>query len=139
MVIHEIHRLTPLVDINRIKWRSNVESLDCNFGKHIARFVGPQQFVTNAYTAPILFVGGSKSDYLTLVPFSTFMKFSQFPQNFTNFQTIIHDCCRGPNELEKIQAIFPQANLQFLDTGHLVQVEAPNEFIDLTVDFINAK
>lgn len=46
---------------------------------------------------------------------------------------------RGPKELEKIQAVFPQADLKFLDTGHLVQVEAPNEFIDMTVDFINAK
>lgn len=43
----------------------------------------------------------------------------------------------APNELTRIREIFPQANLEFLDTGHLVQVEAPNEFVKLATDFIN--
>lgn len=48
-----------------IRWRSNVESLDCNFAKHIARFVGPEHFKSNTYKSPILFIGGNNSDYLT--------------------------------------------------------------------------
>lgn len=49
-----------------IKWRSNVDSLDDNFGKHISRFLDPTQLAAKQqYKAPILFVGGSKSDYLT--------------------------------------------------------------------------
>lgn len=45
---------------------------------------------------------------------------------------------RAPDEITRIREIFPQAELKFLDTGHLVQVEAPNEFVKLAVDFINA-
>lgn len=45
---------------------------------------------------------------------------------------------RSSGELSRIRTIFPQADLQFLDTGHLVQVEAPNEFVKLTTDFINS-
>lgn len=69
----------------RIKWRSNVESLDCNFGKHIARFVGPQQLVTNAYTAPMLFIGGRKSDYLTWVSYSLVLNYLKWKWLFIDF------------------------------------------------------
>lgn len=37
----------------------------------------------------------------------------------------------------RIRELFPQADLKFLDTGHLVQVEAPNEFVKLATEFIN--
>lgn len=43
----------------------------------------------------------------------------------------------GPDELKRIQKIFPQASLEFLDTGHLVQLEAPADFIQLVLKFIN--
>lgn len=45
----------------------------------------------------------------------------------------------APNELDRIKKIFPQAELKFVNTGHLVQVEAPNEFINIVLDFINDK
>lgn len=45
---------------------------------------------------------------------------------------------RAPDELTRIRKIFPQADLTFLDTGHLVQVEAPNEFVKLAAEFINS-
>lgn len=45
---------------------------------------------------------------------------------------------RASGELERIREIFPQADLKFLDTGHLVQVEAPNEFVKVATDFINS-
>lgn len=40
--------------------------------------------------------------------------------------------------MTRIRKIFPQADLTFLDTGHLVQVEAPNEFVKLAAEFINS-
>lgn len=43
----------------------------------------------------------------------------------------------APDELTRIREIFPQADLKFLDTGHLVQVEAPNDFVKLATEFIN--
>lgn len=40
--------------------------------------------------------------------------------------------------MENIRKLFPQAELEFLNTGHLVQLEAPNEFVQLVVKFINS-
>lgn len=56
-----------------ITWRSNVNSLNDNFVRHISRFLGPQELaIKQQYKNPILFVGGSKSDYLTYVTTTNF-------------------------------------------------------------------
>ncbi|CAD7087012.1 unnamed protein product [Hermetia illucens] len=61
------------------------------------------------YGGPALFIAGRKSDFVS------------------------------ENHLPAIKALFPNAQLVWLDTGHLVQLEKPAEFISLVLDFINTK
>lgn len=72
----------------RFDWKANVAALDNHFTAHIARF--PESLVKNGprFTAPILFIGGSKSDYLTLVFPSAILIFTIFwSRNFVLQQT----------------------------------------------------
>jgi len=60
-----------------------------------------------AFEGPTLFIGGSKSDYLR------------------------------PDDKPKIDEMFPNSELVFLDAGHWVHAEQPEEFMQRVLDFVN--
>ncbi|KAG4066606.1 hypothetical protein HA402_007242 [Bradysia odoriphaga] len=89
----------------RFSWRANVEALHQNFNDHISTF--PESLAGKQYHGPVLFLAGSKSDYIK------------------------------KGDLDGIKTIFPNSDLKFIDSGHLVHVERPYEFLDLVLKFIN--
>jgi len=59
------------------------------------------------FEGPTLFIGGSKSDYLL------------------------------PSDKPKIDQLFPNSELVYLDAGHWVHAEKPEEFLNLVLNFLN--
>ena len=45
--------------------------------------------------------------------------------------------CYRPDDKPKIQKLFPNAELVFLDAGHWVHAEKPEEFMQTVLNFIN--
>lgn len=41
------------------------------------------------------------------------------------------------DDLAEMTTIFPNSDLKFIDSGHLVHVEKPYEFLNLVLNFIN--
>ncbi|KAJ8984150.1 hypothetical protein NQ317_017801 [Molorchus minor] len=83
-------------------WRFNINSILNNFD-NISTF---PEVHNSVFEGPVLFVGGSKSDYIQK---------SDFP---------------------KIVKLFPKAELKFIEgAGHWVHSEKPTEFLKLTLDF----
>lgn len=59
-----VHNYLIKFQLLSFEWRTNVAALDDHFAQHISRF--PEHLAKNPqYKNPILFIGGSKSDYLT--------------------------------------------------------------------------
>jgi pimeloyl-ACP methyl ester carboxylesterase len=40
------------------------------------------------------------------------------------------------NDLNRIKEVFPQATLETMETGHWVQAENPQEFVDLVMKWV---
>lgn len=108
-------------------WRVNVHALHENFKQHIATF--PADLLDKTFDGPTLFIGGSKSDYIRQFNVWIFCRLNSIISLF--FST------RRPKDLPKIQKLFPNVRLEFLDCGHLVHVEKPHEFLTLVLDFVN--
>jgi pimeloyl-ACP methyl ester carboxylesterase len=41
------------------------------------------------------------------------------------------------NDLDRIKEVFPQASLETMETGHWVQAERPQEFVDLVMNWLS--
>lgn len=41
--------------------------------------------------------------------------------------------------MDEIKKMFPDSRLEMLNAGHLVHIDAPGEFLRMTVDFMNGK
>lgn len=57
-----ICRLMEVSPPIRFSWRANVEALHQYFKDHISKF--PDSLAGKQYNGPVLFIGGSKSDYI---------------------------------------------------------------------------
>lgn len=107
---------TGTVDFIMLNLRKNSEtgefSWACN-AEVLSRFTGRiDEYLSKAdelppYTGPTTFICGSKSPY---------MKKDHWPQ---------------------ILEIFPNAEIHWLDAGHLVHFERPHEFLSLVTEFLN--
>ncbi|XP_060663093.1 protein ABHD11 [Drosophila nasuta] len=49
-----------------------------------------------------------------------------------------HSPYMNPDDWPEVLHFFPNANLHWLETGHLVHLEKPHDFIKLTTDFLNS-
>lgn len=79
--------------------------MEDNFSTRIAKFPKEKD---RTYNGPTLFIGGSKSDYIT------------------------------ENDHQHIKKIFPSAKFHYIaDAGHWVHADKPTEFIDCVTRFIN--
>ena len=65
--------------------------------------------MNNSCNTPALFIRGTKSDYMK------------------------------DNDKQVIKNVFPNSKMVELDAGHWVHHERPEEFIKVTVDFLNAE
>lgn len=89
------------------RWRINIEALEENFIEHIATFPDSTGL---KYEGKTLFIGGSKSDYISK---------------------------EGFNETKQL---FPNAKLVYIEgAGHWVHSQKPNEFLELVLQFLNDK
>ncbi|XP_023175930.1 protein ABHD11 [Drosophila hydei] len=55
----------------------------------------------------------------------------------TTFLCGTHSPYMQPESWPEVQKIFPNASIHWLDTGHLVHLEKPQEFIRIVTDFLN--
>ncbi|XP_034490413.1 protein ABHD11 [Drosophila innubila] len=55
----------------------------------------------------------------------------------TTFICGTHSEYMNPNDWPQVLHYFPNASLHWLETGHLVHLEKPHDFIRLTTDFLN--
>lgn len=73
-------------------------------------FKFPQNILTKKFCGPTLFIGGTKSNYI------------------------------DPKDVGKIKINFPRAEFEFIEqAGHLVHIDQPAKFIEVTTRFLNAK
>ncbi|KAM8720763.1 hypothetical protein ACLKA7_006752 [Drosophila subpalustris] len=56
----------------------------------------------------------------------------------TTFICGTHSSYMNPDDWPQILQYFPNANLHWLETGHLVHLEKPHDFIRLTTEFLNS-
>ncbi|XP_014214305.1 protein ABHD11 [Copidosoma floridanum] len=99
--------LTNLIEAEpgKYKWRINLPVLEENFSTRIAVF---QNEKDRTFNGPTLFVGGSKSDYIT------------------------------ENDHPHVKKLFPSAKFHYIaDAGHWIHSDKPTEFIDCVTTFIN--
>ena len=71
--------------------------------------IGVDLYNPGKFDKPTLFIRGSKSKYVR------------------------------DEDMERIKEIFPQAELKTLDTGHWVQAEKPQEFVQIVEEWLNKK
>jgi pimeloyl-ACP methyl ester carboxylesterase len=69
--------------------------------------MGAGMIFSGKHDGPVLFIRGEKSNYY------------------------------APGDEERIKAIFPNAELVTMDTGHWVQAEKPDEFARVVLDYLN--
>lgn len=97
-----------LLNLKKLKsgefvWGPNVAALHANFSHFRS-----QQFNMPPFDGPVLFIAGSRSDFL------------------------------DPADWPKIKELFPNAELEWLDAGHLVHFEQPAKFIELVCNFLKS-
>lgn len=86
-------------------WRMNLDVLSAKFENEVVQFPLDTSLIC---AKPTLFIGGTKSDYLS------------------------------PSDESRISKLFPAAKFIYLDTGHWVHAEKPHEFVSVVSDFINS-
>uniref|UniRef100_A0A0A9YP21 Abhydrolase domain-containing protein 11 n=1 Tax=Lygus hesperus TaxID=30085 RepID=A0A0A9YP21_LYGHE len=96
--------LSNLTKVNgKFRWKANITSLKNSF-ENIVKF----PLTTEVYKNPVLFVGGTKSDYLKV------------------------------EDQDRILKYFPRAQFEYLPAGHWVHAEQPVAFLKLSAEFIKS-
>uniref|UniRef100_A0A0K8SHQ9 sn-1-specific diacylglycerol lipase ABHD11 n=1 Tax=Lygus hesperus TaxID=30085 RepID=A0A0K8SHQ9_LYGHE len=96
--------LSNLTKVNgKFRWKANITSLKNSF-ENIVKF----PLTTEVYNNPVLFVGGTKSDYLKV------------------------------EDQDRILKYFPRAQFEYLPAGHWVHAEQPVAFLKLSAEFIKS-